>query len=199
MGLHDLSCAQLIELAAQNGFGGLDVPADALHSRETARAARQAITDAGMQWGLFWLPCDITAEDDAQYARGLERLNALLPLVATTGCARTYAHIWPGSNARDYAENFQWHVARLSPAAALLAEYGVTLGLEFIGPKTLRDTFRYPFIHTLDGIVELADACTPPVGVVLAALLFCARVVSVLVRFRWSPQPSQPGRTNPDS
>ncbi|MEU0899694.1 DUF6332 family protein [Streptomyces massasporeus] len=36
-------------------------------------------------------------------------------------------------------------------------------------------------------------------GVVLAPVLFVARVVSVLVRFRRADQPSQPGRTNPDS
>ncbi|SMQ14462.1 hypothetical protein SAMN06272771_0761 [Streptomyces sp. Ag82_O1-12] len=36
-------------------------------------------------------------------------------------------------------------------------------------------------------------------GVVLAPVLFVARVVSVLVRFRTADQPSQPGRTNPDS
>ena len=34
-------------------------------------------------------------------------------------------------------------------------------------------------------------------GAVVAAVLFVARVVSVLVRF--SAQPSQPGRTSPDS
>ncbi|MEU6377049.1 DUF6332 family protein [Streptomyces sp. NPDC046909] len=34
----------------------------------------------------------------------------------------------------------------------------------------------------------------------LAPVLFIARVVSVLIRFgRNGPQPSQPGRTNPDS
>ncbi|MFC8431385.1 DUF6332 family protein [Streptomyces sp. NPDC057253] len=38
------------------------------------------------------------------------------------------------------------------------------------------------------------------VGLTLAPLLFVARVVSVLVRFRQDgAQPSQPGRTNPDS
>ncbi|MEV0637927.1 DUF6332 family protein [Streptomyces sp. NPDC050619] len=38
-------------------------------------------------------------------------------------------------------------------------------------------------------------------GLVLAPVLFLARVISVLVRFRQGqqPQPSQPGRTNPDS
>ncbi len=36
-------------------------------------------------------------------------------------------------------------------------------------------------------------------GALLAAVLFAVRTVSVLVRFRRAAQPSQPGRTNPDS
>ncbi|MEU6065400.1 MULTISPECIES: DUF6332 family protein [Streptomyces] len=36
-------------------------------------------------------------------------------------------------------------------------------------------------------------------GLALAAGVGVARVVSVLVRFRRGPQPSQPGRTSPDS
>jgi hypothetical protein len=36
-------------------------------------------------------------------------------------------------------------------------------------------------------------------GEVVAPVLFLARVVSVLARFRQGPQPSQPGRTSPDS
>ncbi|MGW0882758.1 DUF6332 family protein [Streptomyces sp. NPDC002671] len=36
-------------------------------------------------------------------------------------------------------------------------------------------------------------------GLTAAPVVFVARVVSVLVRFRRAAQPSQPGRTNPDS
>ncbi|MGW1287274.1 DUF6332 family protein [Streptomyces sp. NPDC002586] len=36
-------------------------------------------------------------------------------------------------------------------------------------------------------------------GMAVAVLVFVARVVSVLVRFRQTAQPSQPGRTNPAS
>ncbi|MGW3204722.1 DUF6332 family protein [Streptomyces sp. NPDC001135] len=36
-------------------------------------------------------------------------------------------------------------------------------------------------------------------GMTVAPVVFVARVVSVLVRFRQAAQPSQPGRTNPDS
>ncbi|MEV5959632.1 DUF6332 family protein [Streptomyces sp. NPDC051987] len=44
-----------------------------------------------------------------------------------------------------------------------------------------------------------AERMLPVAGTVLAAVLFFARVVSVLVRFQRSAQPSQPGRTSPDS
>ncbi|GHE03081.1 DUF6332 family protein [Streptomyces alanosinicus] len=36
-------------------------------------------------------------------------------------------------------------------------------------------------------------------GMAVAPIVFVARVVGVLVRFRRTAQPSQPGRTNPDS
>ncbi|MFJ1970082.1 DUF6332 family protein [Streptomyces sp. NPDC087903] len=36
-------------------------------------------------------------------------------------------------------------------------------------------------------------------GLFLAPVLFATRTISVLMRFRSGPQPSQPGRTNPDS
>ncbi|MEV7388599.1 MULTISPECIES: DUF6332 family protein [unclassified Streptomyces] len=55
------------------------------------------------------------------------------------------------------------------------------------GPALL---FRLPAVF---------ERVLPLVGTVLAAVLFLARVVSVLVRFQRSSQPSQPGRTSPDS
>ncbi|MGW7821507.1 DUF6332 family protein [Streptomyces puniciscabiei] len=36
-------------------------------------------------------------------------------------------------------------------------------------------------------------------GTAVAPVVFVARVISVLVRFRQAGQPSQPGRTSPDS
>ena len=31
--------------------------------------------------------------------------------------------------------------------ARLMADHGIRLGLEFIGPKTLRDGMKYEFVH----------------------------------------------------
>ncbi|MEU7099309.1 DUF6332 family protein [Streptomyces longwoodensis] len=45
----------------------------------------------------------------------------------------------------------------------------------------------------------LAERSLKGAAVVIAPVLFLTRVVTVLVRFRRGAQPSQPGRTNPDS
>ncbi|QIJ61163.1 DUF6332 family protein [Streptomyces sp. JB150] len=52
------------------------------------------------------------------------------------------------------------------------------------------------WLFTLPGIAETVLLRTAQV---VAPVLFAARVISVLVRFRTDAQPSQPGRTNPDS
>ncbi|MHC5904963.1 DUF6332 family protein [Streptomyces sp. S6] len=44
-----------------------------------------------------------------------------------------------------------------------------------------------------------ADDLLLKAGVGLVPVVFLARVVGVLLRFRTAGQPSQPGRTNPDS
>jgi hypothetical protein len=46
---------------------------------------------------------------------------------------------------------------------------------------------------------ELAETTLLRTGAAVAIALFAARVISVLLRFGRQDQPSQPGRTNPDS
>ncbi|MFJ3496241.1 DUF6332 family protein [Streptomyces sp. NPDC086091] len=46
---------------------------------------------------------------------------------------------------------------------------------------------------------ERLESVLVPVALVLAGVLFLVRVVSVLRRFDGAGQPSQPGRTSPDS
>lgn len=54
--------------------------------------------------------------------------------------------------------------------APSLKEQGFQLGIEFLGPKTLRDGHRYPFINTLREMMQLAaDIGTGNVGLLLDA------------------------------
>lgn len=73
----------------------------------------------------------------------------------------------PCSNDRPYDENYEFHVQRFTPIARILGDHGVSLGLEFIGPKTLRQTQTHPFIHTMEAMLGLGRDIGPNVGLLL--------------------------------
>jgi hypothetical protein len=73
----------------------------------------------------------------------------------------------PGAIGCLKEENWCFHIERLRPIAETLGECGICFGLEFLGPKTLRDDKRFSFIHTLPGILDLATEVGPNVGVLL--------------------------------
>ena len=67
-----------------------------------------------------------------------------------------------------YLRNFRQHAARLRAVAKVLEEHGVRLGLEYVAPKTLWASRRYPFIHTMAEMKELiAEMNAGNVGFVL--------------------------------
>jgi sugar phosphate isomerase/epimerase len=95
-------------------------------------------------------------------------LPAKAKLAQDLGCSRSATWLTPGSNELTLVENFKFHVERLGPAAAILADHGISLGLEFIGPKTVRKTFAHRFVYTIDGMLALGAAMgTGTVGLLL--------------------------------
>ena len=167
IGLGEADFTQLLSLAPACGFQGVDFPVGTVHSPEEARALGRQVADAGMQWGLVPLPCDFLRIDDDGFGRGMAELEAAAPLVEAAACDRAYGHVWPGSDERQFEENFAWHVDRLRRLGSLLGSAGVRLGIEFLGPKTLQDSFRHPFIRSLPEAVGLIDAADCGLGVVV--------------------------------
>jgi sugar phosphate isomerase/epimerase len=107
---------------------------------------------------------------DDRWEQDLVQLPKLAALASELGCTRTATWCISGSNERAYDENFRWHVARLRPIAQVLKTHGCRLGLEFLGPKTIRDRYKYPFVHTLREMMELAGSIgTGNVGLLLDA------------------------------
>ena len=47
----------------------------------------------------------------------------------------------------------------------IMKRFHIFYGLEFVGPKHLTDSFRYPFLHDLQGVRSLADQVDPSVGI----------------------------------
>jgi sugar phosphate isomerase/epimerase len=169
LGIRGLSLSEAIALARDAGFAGL-----AFDSRAAARAAAEhglaAVQDefarAGVKPALWNLP--VAWRDDNQWEADLHELPRLAATARELGATRTATYMPSGSDERPFAENFDWHVARLRPIAEVLRDAGCRFGIEFLGPKTYRAAFHYEFIYTLDGVMDLvAEIGTGNVGVLL--------------------------------
>ncbi len=162
----DIDLARTIELAVAHGFSGIDLPGDEIAAMSDPARAGGMLDDAGLQRGRMGLPVEFRS-DGAVYDAGMSGLAKQAKAVSATGCTRCTTYIMPGHNDLAYAENFELHVARLKPAAKILADVGIQFGVEFVGPKTLRSQFAHEFAYTIDQMLELADAIGSGTGVLL--------------------------------
>ena len=149
--------AETIRLAKEHGFEGIDLPLKEVAALPNPVQAAEDINNAGLRWGGFSLPVDFR-KDEATYDAEMTRLEKWVPIAQQIGCDRCYTPIRPGDDELDYRACFDLHVKRLKPVAALLAQHEIRFGLEFIGPKTLRDELRHTFIYTIGGMLELCEA-----------------------------------------
>ena len=97
----------------------------------------------------------------------LAQLPALAKVAAALGVRRTATWIAPASDELTYRENFAFHVERLRPAAAVLANAGVWLGLEYVAPKTSRLRKKHEFVHAMEQMAELCRAVGENAGFLL--------------------------------
>jgi sugar phosphate isomerase/epimerase len=170
VGIRGLSLAEVIELAAKHGFSGIDfsiAEAADLAKQHGVDYVKELFENARIRPGLWGFPVN-WRKDEQTWREGMDALPELAALGNSLGCTRTATWCMPGDNERDYKENWDWTLARFKPLARILADHGCRLGLEFVGPKTLRDSFKYQFIYTLEGMMEFARALgTGNVGLLL--------------------------------
>lgn len=160
------SALDLIPEAAKAGFQAVSLTPDLLEDPARAEKAAELMRAYGLSWGLLPMPADFYHWElsDADFEKGLEELDRRASVAEKLGVRTTYNHIWPAS-VRPFGENFDWHVKRISRVSEVLREHGVRYGLEFLGPHELRSFAPIEFLHTLDGILSLADAAGNGVGV----------------------------------
>jgi sugar phosphate isomerase/epimerase len=172
IGMRGLTLAESIDVASKIGFGGID-----FSIREAAQLAdehgvdyvRKLFDDAGVKPGQWGLPVAWNKEE-SEWKEGLAQLPKLAALGKALGCTRTATWCPSGSNDRAFDENWEWHIARFRPIAQILAENDCRFGIEFLGPQTLRAPLKHEFVHTLGGMMELAEAIgTGNVGLLLDA------------------------------
>jgi sugar phosphate isomerase/epimerase len=162
----DVPFPRAAELAASAGFEGIQV--DLEYLREHGPEQYNAVLDEhGLRSGSLGLPVRVDGPRD-EYEAGRETLDDAARLAAAVGCERVSTYLMSFSDERPFEENFSFHRDRIEPVAELLASRGLQLGLEFLGPETLREGHEYDFVHTAEGMLDLCEAVDPDtVGLLL--------------------------------
>jgi len=159
-----------IELAKKTGFEGIDINiggiAD-LAEKESIEYVRSLFENAGIKPGGWGLPVNWRAEE-SKFKEDLEKLPRLAKVGKEIGCTRVPTWVLSFSDDKPFEENFEWHKKRFRAVAEILKDYDCSLGLEFLGPKTIRQGHKYEFIHTMEDMLELCEAIgTGNVGLLL--------------------------------
>ena len=155
--------------AKTGGFGGVEFnPSEiaGLIDSQSAEAVQARFTEAGIKPAGWGLPVDWRGSEE-KWQEGLGELPRLAQAAAAIGGTRVSTWVMPCSNARPFEENYRFHVARFAPIAQILGDHGVSLGLEFIGPKTLWASQEHAFVHTLPEMLALGRDIGPNVGLLL--------------------------------
>ena len=170
IGVRTTTIEEAIAAARVGGFDGVEINpgeiAQRLENGETAAEMLDKFAEAGIRPGGWGLPVDWRGSDE-KWQEGLAALPRLAAAAGALDCTRCSTWVLSGSNDRAYDENYQFHIDRFMPIAKILADSGCSLGLEFIGPKTLRDTLKFPFIYQMKPMLELGEKIGPNVGLLL--------------------------------
>ncbi len=120
---------------------------------------------------LVWGSAGLTVEyrkDLATFEAGMAKFPAVAKALATAGVKRVSTWIMPGHEELTYSQNMKQHAERLRAIATVCKDNGQRLGLEYVGPKTLWTSRRFPFLHTMAECKDLIAAIgTGNVGFVL--------------------------------
>lgn len=97
-------------------------------------------------------------EGEEVFLRGLKNLKEIASYAEEIGIRRSATWIVPASQDLSYISNFSLHLERLGTILDVLADHGITLGLEYQSPPSLRVGKKYHFINSLDEVFSLISA-----------------------------------------
>ena len=160
---------QALEYAVKYGFGGI-APSDGEFANKSAAEIGEWVAlmkQKGIRYGAGGLPVEFR-RDEAQFQKDMAQLPKRAGLLKQLGVTRVATWITPGHNELTYLQNFKMLETRFREAAKVLKDNDIRLGLEFVGPRTSREKFRFPFACTQVDMMELAEAVgTGNVGLLL--------------------------------
>jgi sugar phosphate isomerase/epimerase len=160
---------ETIALAKQYGFESVEANGGYLATLKPEEIDRltESIKTAGLAWGCAYLSVDFR-KDTAAFESGMAKLPATAKALQRAGVNRIGTYVMPVSAKLTYMQNLTVHVERLRKVASVLGDSGLRLGLEYVAPKTIWASGRYPFVHTMAEMIDLIQAIgTPNLGLVM--------------------------------
>jgi len=152
--------AQLIQLAGRYGFQSVDLDALALIDQYGAEAAANLLADHKVSIGSIPLSVE-WRQDEEQFLNDFKKLGEAAAAAKLLGCTRCCTYILPSTD-KNTASFMIEATRRLRLCAQVLGAYGISLGLEFVGPHHLRTRWKHPFIWTLEDTLNWIAAIGEP-------------------------------------
>ena len=168
---------ELLEVAISYGFQAIvpNIYEFEKWSNAQINGFQEAMRKNNMVWGAVGLPVEFRASEK-KFRSDFGQLSKMMTRLEDLGVTRMSTWIMPTHANLNYSQNMALHAARLREVAQLLKEYNIRLGLEYVGPKTLRESQKYPFVSNLKELKELIKVINETnVGVQLDAFhWYCA-------------------------
>jgi len=160
---------QALDYAVKYGFAGITPNPGEFEKKSAAEIGEWVATmkSKGIRYGSGGLPVEFRG-DENRFKSDLSRLPVQAGLLKKLGIQRVATWIMPGHNDLTYLQHFELLKNRFGEVAKVLNDYEIRLGLEFVGPRTSRARFRFPFACTQIDMMELVNAIgSPNVGLLM--------------------------------
>ena len=139
--------AKSIEMAAQHGFDSVQpFPRDLLN--DGVQRHVEALQEHGLRWAAAGLPVEFR-KGEAEFGDSMASLPGNAEVLRKAGVDRVGTWLSPAHATLTYLENFKRTSERLRQVAQVLEDYGLRLGLEYVGTKRNWTASRHSFVHTM--------------------------------------------------
>ena len=155
---HVKNLEELVLLASENGFGAVDTSGHELRNLKEEKGlegAKAFLREHNVKIGSIGLSVEWRQAQET-FREGLATLLEDAKTAEEFGCTSCCTYVLPSTD-----ENAAYFMVvatkRLRLCAQILKEYGVNLGLEFVGPHHLRTAWKNPFIWDMQETLEWID------------------------------------------
>lgn len=186
---HVLSFPESCELANKLGFNAVNLDLSFIR-RRGSKSVLTLLSQHNLLASAFACSARINTKfSEIDFKESLIEFENDCRLAKESGYQRCVGFIQPSSNELDFYDHFKILSNRLKEIKPILLKNNIKLGLEFIGPPTMRVEAKYDFIHTIDGLralIATAD-CKNIIGFKLDTMHWYASGAGLLDLRKMSP------------